>query len=94
MKYNDSITQIKGIGEKTAKLLNKLDVFTMGDLLELYPREYDSFKPIIPIANALEGQTVTVELALCNYNGSAYKGCVLSVTDSEGNKTMNTYNFN
>lgn len=40
------------------------------------------------------GQTVTVELALCNYNGTSYKGCVLSVTDSEGNKTMNTYNFN
>ena len=40
------------------------------------------------------GQTVSVELALCNYNGSSYKGCVLSVTDSEGNKTMNTYNFN
>ena len=39
------------------------------------------------------GQEVTVELALCNYNGTSYKGCVLSVTDSEGNKTMNTLNF-
>lgn len=42
---------------------------------------------------AYAGETVTVELALCNYNGSSYKGCVLSVTDSEGVKTMNTLNF-
>lgn len=39
-------------------------------------------------------QTVDMELALCNWNSkSSFKGCVLSVTDSEGVKTYNTLNF-
>ena len=40
-----------------------------------------------------EGQKVIVELALCDWNGKGTKGCVLSVTDSEGTKTVNTLNF-
>ena len=40
------------------------------------------------------GQTVTVEIAACNWNDkSYYTGCVLSVTDSEGNTTYNELNF-
>lgn len=39
-------------------------------------------------------QTVDMELALCNWNSkTSFKGCVLSVTDSEGVKTYNTLNF-
>lgn len=39
-------------------------------------------------------QTVDMELALCNWNSKIpFKGCVLSVTDSEGVKTYNTLNF-
>lgn len=44
---------------------------------------------------AFDGQTVTVEIAPCNWNTKApYKGCVLSVTDSQGNTTYNELNFN
>lgn len=40
------------------------------------------------------GQKVTVEIAPCNWNDkSYYTGCVLSVTDSEGNTTYNQFNF-
>ena len=40
------------------------------------------------------GQVVTVEIAACNWNDkSYYTGCVLSVTDSEGNTTYNELNF-
>ena len=40
------------------------------------------------------GQTVTVELAACNWNNKTYwRGCVLSLTDSEGNTVYNDYNF-
>lgn len=38
------ITQIKGIGEKSQKLLNKLGIFRVEDLLEYYPRNYDVFE--------------------------------------------------
>ena len=42
-----------------------------------------------------DGQTVTVEIAACNWNDkSFYAGCVLSVTDSQGNTIYNELNFN
>ena len=43
---------------------------------------------------AFVGKTVTVEIAACNWNNKTYwTGCVLSVTDEDGNITYNTLNF-
>lgn len=43
---------------------------------------------------AYVGQTVTVELAPCNWNSKAvYRGCVLSVILEDGTKDYNNYNF-
>lgn len=40
-------------------------------------------------------KTYTMEVAVCNWNnGSKFKACLLSITDSNGNKVMNTLNFN
>lgn len=42
------LTDLKGIGDKTAKLLNKLSVYTAEDLVRLYPRSYDICgKPVL-----------------------------------------------
>lgn len=42
------LTDLKGIGDKTAKLLNKLSVYTAEDLVTLYPRSYDIYeKPVL-----------------------------------------------
>ncbi len=38
-----NIREIKGIGEKTEKLFNKLGVNTTDELLEYYPRTYDEY---------------------------------------------------
>ena len=41
------------------------------------------------------GQEVTVQVAVCNWNNKNYwRGCVLAVTDAEGNIHYNTLNFN
>ena len=37
------IIQLKGIGEKTAKLFYKLNIRTVGELLQNYPRDYETF---------------------------------------------------
>ena len=40
------------------------------------------------------GQEVTLELALCNWNGkNYYAGCVVAVRNSDGTKIINTLNF-
>lgn len=42
------LTDFKGIGDKTARLLNKLSVYTAEDLVRLYPRSYDICgKPVL-----------------------------------------------
>ena len=43
---------------------------------------------------AYAGQTVTVEIAACNWNSKDYyTGCVLSVVNADGSKVYNTLNF-
>lgn len=45
MQLQDSITKLKGIGEKKAKPFAKAGIYTVKDLLEYYPRAYDTFDP-------------------------------------------------
>ena len=46
MDEDSSIREIKGIGEKTEALFQKLGVNTAGDLLRFYPRAYDIYVPM------------------------------------------------
>lgn len=39
------------------------------------------------------GQTLTIELAVCDWNNKGNKGCVLSITLADGTQIFNTYNF-
>lgn len=59
----DNIRVIKGIGDKTAKLLEKLDIRTVQELLEHYPRAYEEFDYPVAIARLQEGVTQTIEAA-------------------------------
>lgn len=56
------IRELKGIGEKTQKLFQKLGIGTVGDLIRYYPRGFDIYEEAIPIAEAAEaeGTVVTV----------------------------------
>lgn len=61
MEQLSEIRQIKGIGEKTAKLFNKLSVYTVEDLLYYYPRDYEEYQPIMPIASKKADRLFTFE---------------------------------
>ena len=37
----DDIRTLRGVGEKKAQLFHKLGLFTLGDCLEHFPREYE-----------------------------------------------------
>jgi len=38
------LKELKGIGEKTSELLNKLSIFSVEDLVEFFPRDYDVYE--------------------------------------------------
>lgn len=65
MRPQDSITTIKGIGEKTAKTFEKLGIQTVENLLEHYPRSYEVFEPPVPITTLQEGNVVSIEGSVC-----------------------------
>lgn len=49
MEWDSPITDISGIGEKTAALYNKLNIFTIYDLLRHYPRDYEEWHDVVNI---------------------------------------------
>lgn len=61
VKETDSILKIKGIGEKAQQKFQKLDIYTVGDLLEHYPRTYDVYKPLCSIRDLVEGEVSAIE---------------------------------
>lgn len=64
MKLNDKISVIKGVGEKTEKNLNKLGIFTVGNLLEHYPRNYDIYSAPVKIQCLTEGKKDAVAVKI------------------------------
>lgn len=52
MDKSTNIQFLKGVGEKRAKSLNKLGIFTVGDLLRFYPRDYMDWRNTTTIAQA------------------------------------------
>ncbi len=55
-----SVTNIKGIGDKTAKCLKKLQVESVSDLLWYVPRSYIRYPEITPVSEVRDGMTVAV----------------------------------
>ena len=60
MYLNDPITALKGVGDKTAALYHKLDIFTVDDLIRHYPRDYEEWRDIVKIGELRANQVHAV----------------------------------
>ena len=64
---------VKGVGEKRAKLLQKLGINTAMDLVMHYPRGYIDFNDTVPISEAISEEScvirATVTKKLTPYRG-------------------------
>ena len=93
-----NITAVKGIGEKTAKLFQKIGVGTVEELLHYYPRAYDEFKEPQPIAELKEDTIAAVGGILAKTADVVRYGARLQVTtaglrDSGGTLALAWYNM-
>ena len=61
MANDQSIETLKGIGEKTAKLFEKVGIRTIDDLLHYYPKGYDTYREPKAIGELSEDETGAVE---------------------------------
>ncbi|MGE4282628.1 MAG: ATP-dependent DNA helicase RecG, partial [Clostridia bacterium] len=57
------IRNIKGVGEARAKLLNRLGIYTVEDMLYHFPREYEDRTKVKKIADLMDGETVCIKAA-------------------------------
>ena len=64
MSSSEPISSLKGIGEKTGKLFEKLGVITIDDLLSYYPRAYDTYETAVPVGQLKEQMVMSVAAAL------------------------------
>lgn len=63
---NDKIPlrELKGVGEKTEKLFQKIGITTAEELLRYYPRTYDIYEEPVEIASAEEDKTVSIRATI------------------------------
>ncbi len=59
-----SVTELQGVGPESVKLLAKLGIHTMGDLLWHLPTRYDDFSKFTPIRRVRASKLTTVEAVL------------------------------
>lgn len=63
-ELDEQVINLKGIGDKTAKLFEKCGVKTCGDLIRYYPRAYDEFKAPVHASEVRSGEINAVKLTI------------------------------
>lgn len=64
MEYSTPVIQLKGVGEKTAKIFGKMGILTVGDLIRFYPRDYEKFEEVLPVQEIKKGEVCAVRVRL------------------------------
>ena len=64
------IRTLKGVGEKTEKLLRKLGIDTTEDLINYYPRTYEIFSPVCEITGLAAGETAAIYAKVTRNQGT------------------------
>ncbi len=97
MSNKTPLTQLKGIGEKTAKLFEKLEIHTAQDLLRYYPKDYELFEEPTPIAQAVCGKSSAVKARLVSILADRRVKnlhlLMVSVSDGTGQMKLTFFNM-
>jgi len=59
-RLSDSVQYIKGVGPKRVRILNRLEIETIQDLLYYFPRTHSDRSHPKPIAGLLNGEYATI----------------------------------
>ena len=87
MEGTDLLTELKGVGEKNYKLLNKCHLTTVEELADYYPRTYEEYKSPISFHEMKEKEECAIaasvhsRMRVCMYGKR--KVCLLQVKDMQ-----------
>ncbi len=91
------LTEIKGVGEKTAALFAKQGLVTAGDLLAYYPRDYEYFAPVQSVETAKSGQVGVFSLVVTgkgsNVRAGRYQITNFRAADATGQMRLTYFNM-
>lgn len=97
MNRNTPIMEVKGVGEKTRRLFEKLDIRTAGDLLGHYPRDYETFQKPVPIKEAPCGEVSAVYVQVTSIpNQKKVRNLIIlnvNVKDASGTMQLTFFNM-
>ena len=66
MDLTKDVKYIKGVGPNRVLLLNKLNIYTLKDLITYYPRTYEDRGKVKPLAECIDGEEQTIEVIACS----------------------------
>ena len=91
-----SLRTLKGVGEKTEKLLMKVGITDTEELLHYYPRNYDIYEKPENIADLKEGTVQAVSAAVCSgvYVNTVRRLQVISISVSDSTGRLPVVWFN
>jgi len=97
MERDTTILELKGVGEKTQKLFEKLDIRTVGDLLQHYPGSYETLEEPVKISDAVPGEVCAVYVTVVGIpNQKKIRNLVIlnvTVKDESGAMQLTFFNM-
>lgn len=72
--YKLPIDKLNGVGKKKAELFNKLGVYSVGDLLEFYPRSYEDWSNTVKIEDLQNGDIACIKATLGTHISDGFIG--------------------
>ena len=78
---NAALTVLQGVGPRNAKTLEKLGLYTLGDMLYNFPRRYDDYSQLKPIKSLWYGEQVTVIGTVQSVTGRPIRGGKSHITE-------------
>lgn len=93
---NKDVKYIKGVGPNRVELLNKLNIFTLKDLITYYPRTYEDRSKPKYLGECIDGEEVLIEaIAVSRVSETRLKGkkiYKLQIRDETGTATVTWFN--
>lgn len=92
-----SVTRLQTVGPAHARKLQRLGIYTVGDLLYHFPRRYDDYSQLKTISQLVYGEEVTLLVTVCEaHTRETYRGGMTITTvllaDTTGKITATFFN--
>ena len=97
LKWDSPLSEVKGVGAKTAELFARKNLWTAGDMLSFYPRGYTFYDRPVMAAEAVPGSVCALKLVIVG-SGTTFHARGKSVTyfraaDESGQVRLTFFNM-